>query len=104
MSPYNLEILLNEDFEWAEAELSAALRGVSYVSVVDRAPAFGSLGPMGADVLSLDQRHVEAAVDFVGGLGGQDVTPLTLRWALAQTRARSEGASPAPVYIPEGVR
>jgi len=72
--------------------------------VVDRAPAFGSLGPMGADVLSLDLRHVEAAVDFVGGLGGQDVTPLTLRWALAQTRARSEGASPAPVYIPEGVR
>ena len=41
------------------AELAAALGGVSYVSVVDRAPAFGSLGPLGADVLSLDLRHVD---------------------------------------------
>ncbi len=86
------------------AELADALSGVSYVSVVDRAPAFGSLGPMGADVLSLDLKHLTAAVNFVGGLGGQDVTPLTLRWALAQTRGRSDGLSPAPVYIPEGVQ
>ena len=87
------------------AELSEALAGVSYVSVIDRAPAFGSLGPLGGDVRSLDLRHVLASTNFVGGLGGTDVTPLTLRWALNQTR--SSGAhrpSFVPVYIPEGVQ
>jgi len=84
------------------AELAAALARVSYVSVIDRAPAFGSLGPMGADVLALDLAHVQAATSFVGGLGGQDVTPLTLRWALAWTRSSVERASLAPVYIPSG--
>jgi pyruvate/2-oxoacid:ferredoxin oxidoreductase alpha subunit len=86
------------------AELSAALSGVSYVSVVDRAPAFGSLGPMGADVMSLDLKHARAAMNFVGGLGGVDVTPLTLRWALGQTRSSGERVSLAPVTIPEGVQ
>ena len=86
------------------AELSAALAGVSYVSVIDRAPAFGSLGPLGSDVRSLDLRHVKAATNFIGGLGGMDVTPLTLRWALSQTRTSSaQDAGLAPVYIPEGV-
>jgi len=86
------------------AELSAALAGVSYVSVIDRAPAFGSLGPLGGDVRSLDLPHVKAATNFVGGLGGTDVTPLTLRWALNQTLSSSaERAGLAPVYIPEGV-
>ena len=87
------------------AELSAALTGITYVSIIDRAPAFGSLGPLGADVMSLDLKHVKAATNFVGGLGGTDVTPMTLRWALNRTRSR--GASRAgfePVYIPEGVR
>jgi len=85
------------------AELAAALAGVSYVSVVDRAPAFGSLGPLGADVKSLDLKHVKAATDFVGGLGGQDVTPRALRWALEQTRTGGGRSSLLPVYIPEGV-
>ena len=85
--------------------LAAALAGVSYVSVIDRAPAFGSLGPLGADVLSLDLRHVKAATSFVGGLGGIDVTPLALRWALSLTRSSSvPGRRCEPVYIPEGVQ
>ena len=85
------------------AELAAALAGVSYVSVVDRAPAFGSLGPMGADVKSLGLEGVKVATRFVGGLGGQDVTPETLRWVLTHTRGRVGVDRDAPVYIPAGV-
>ncbi len=86
------------------AELSSALAGASYVSVIDRAPAFGSLGPLGTDVRSLDLEHVKAATNFICGLGGTDVTPGTLRWALNQTRSSSaQSASVAPVYVPEGV-
>jgi pyruvate ferredoxin oxidoreductase alpha subunit len=85
------------------AELAEALVGVSYVSIVDRAPAFGSLGPLGGDVKSLELRDAKAVTSYVGGLGGQDVTPETLRWVLAHTRAAAEGDRIAAVYIPEGV-
>lgn len=86
------------------AELSAALAGVSYVSVFDRAPAFGSLGPLGGDVRSLDLPHVKAVTNFIGGLGGTEVTPLTLRWALDRTRSSgAQSAGYVPVTIPEGV-
>ncbi len=86
------------------AELTAALARASYVSVIDRAAAFGSLGPLGADVMSLELGHAEAAVNFVCGLGGADVTPATLRWAMKQTRSSVAGATGlAPVYVPEGV-
>lgn len=86
------------------AELASVLAGVSYVSVIDRAAAFGSLGPLGSDVRSLDLRHVKAAANFICGLGGVDVTPATLRWALSQTRSSSaQRASVGPVYVPEGV-
>jgi pyruvate/2-oxoacid:ferredoxin oxidoreductase alpha subunit len=86
------------------AELSAVLTGVSSVAIIDRAAAFGSLGPLGSDVRSLDLQHVTAATNFVCGLGGADVTPATLRWALSQTRSRSgSGASLAPVYVPDRV-
>jgi pyruvate ferredoxin oxidoreductase alpha subunit len=87
----------------AEA-LSAALAGVDYVSVVDRAPAFGSLGPLGADVLgSVDLLHAKAVRNYIGGLGGMDVTPSTLRWVLDRTRASEPPRAFAPVTIPEGV-
>jgi len=82
------------------AELSSALSRASYVTVVDRAPAFGSLGPLGGDVRSLDLKHVKAAVNVICGLGGADVTPATLRWALSQTQST---CAPGPVYVPEGV-
>ena len=86
------------------AELSSVLARSSYVSVIDRAAAFGSLGPLGNDVRSLDLEHAKAATNFICGLGGVDVTPATLRWALHQTRANSrQGASLGPVYVPEGV-
>ena len=86
------------------AQLSAALAGVSYVAVIDRAPAFGSLGPLGGDVRSLELRHVKAATSFICGLGGTEVTPRTLRWALDQARSSSaQSAGLAPVYVPEGV-
>ena len=71
------------------AELAAALARASYVTIVDRAAAFGSLGPLGADVRSLDLAHAAAAVNFICGLGGAEVTPTTLRWALQQTRSSS---------------
>jgi pyruvate ferredoxin oxidoreductase alpha subunit len=74
--------------------LLAALEHASRVVVVDRAAALGSLGPLGTDVraLGLD------ATAVVGGLGGVDVTPATLRWALEQ----QPGVRAA--YVPEGVR
>ncbi len=83
------------------AELASVLAGVSYVSVIDRAPGFGSLGPLGADVKSLELPNARAVTDFICGLGGVDVTPGTLRWALMQTR--SSGTRDEPVYVPEGV-
>ena len=83
-------------------ELSAVLAGTSYVSVVDRAAAFGALGPLGADVLSLRLEGVEHATSFVCGVGGTEVTPVTLRWALDHTRA--EPAVQASVLVPEEVR
>lgn len=83
-------------------ELSAALAGASRVAVVDRAPAFGALGPLGADVRSLDLRDTTVATSFVGGLGGVDVTPATLRWALERARAVTTAeAGRASVLIPE---
>jgi pyruvate ferredoxin oxidoreductase alpha subunit len=86
------------------AELASALAGASYVTVVDRAAAFGALGPLGADVRSLDLAHLEAAQSFVCGLGGAEVTPATLRWTLSQTRSTGfREPSPGPVYVPEGV-
>jgi pyruvate/2-oxoacid:ferredoxin oxidoreductase alpha subunit len=86
------------------AELSSALARASYVTVVDRAAAFGSLGPLGNDVMSLDLGHAKAAANVVCGLGGVEVTPTTLRWALDHTRAHgARGAGPGPVYAPEGV-
>ena len=84
--------------------LSAALAGTSYVSVIDRAVAFGSLGPLGADVRSLDLPHAKAVTNFVCGLGGTEVTPVTLRWALEHTRSGAERtAGYVPVTIPEEV-
>ena len=86
------------------AELAAALARASYVTIVDRAAAFGSLGPLGADVRSLDLAHAAAAVNFICGLGGAEVTPTTLRWALQQTRSSSaQQAGVGPVYVPVGV-
>ncbi|HSB38826.1 MAG TPA: hypothetical protein VLD13_07035 [Gaiellaceae bacterium] len=86
------------------AELTAALANASYVTVVDRAAAFGALGPLGNDVTSLELAHVEAARNVVCGLGGAEVTPATLRWALDQTRStEARGGRPEPVYVPEGV-
>ena len=86
------------------AELGSVLARMSYVSVIDRAAAFGSLGPLGNDVTSLDLKHVKGAANFICGLGGVDVTPATLRWALHQTRSGSaQEASLGPVYVPEGV-
>jgi pyruvate/2-oxoacid:ferredoxin oxidoreductase alpha subunit len=80
--------------------VASALRGASSVSVVDRAAAFGSLGPLGLDVRSLDLPDAHAVTDFVCGLGGAQVTPDTLRWALDRTRLHAEAQ---PIWVPEGV-
>jgi pyruvate ferredoxin oxidoreductase alpha subunit len=83
------------------AELESVLSGVSRVAVVDRAPAFGSLGPLGEDVRSLGLTRVKKITDFVCGVGGTDVTPGTLGWVLDDTRRHAQ--APEPVYVPEGV-
>jgi len=62
--------------------LADVLSRASRVCVVDRAAAFGSLGPLGADVRSLRLPNAEAVVDVVCGVGGTDVTLDTLRAAL----------------------
>ena len=68
--------------------------------MIDRASAFGSFGPLGLDVASLALEQAPTVVNFVCGLGGLDVTPATLRWALSHTRPpRTTG----PVYVPEEV-
>lgn len=78
-------------------EVAAALAGADLVAVVDRAPAFGSLGPLGSDVLSLD---LDAAVvrNVVCGLGGANVTPTTLRWILEHVEATPR----SPLWVPVG--
>ena len=73
-------------------EIAAALSRASVVTVIDRAAAFGSFGPLGADVRALGI----AATNVVCGLGGAEVTPDTLRWAMDQT-------SSSVLYVPEGV-
>jgi pyruvate ferredoxin oxidoreductase alpha subunit len=85
------------------SELFAALAGASYVTVVDRAAAFGSLGPLGGDVRSLELPSAKAVTNVVCGLGGVDVTPDTLRCALDRTRSSAPGSGIAPVYLQEGV-
>ena len=74
------------------AELEAALSHASAVTVIDRAAAFGAFGPLGADVRALGI----PATNVVCGLGGAEVTPDTLRWALDQS-------SSSVLYVPEGV-
>jgi pyruvate/2-oxoacid:ferredoxin oxidoreductase alpha subunit len=82
------------------AELRSRLANASYVSVVDRAAAFGSLGPLGAEVASLDLPGAIAVTNVVCGLGGAEVTPDTLRWALGLPQG---GAGRGPVYMTEEV-
>ena len=83
-------------------ELRRVLAGAHFATVVDRAAAFGSFGPLGSDVRALSLPRARAIVNVVGGLGGAEVTPLTLRWALLQARRPSTPAD-APLYVPEGV-
>ena len=79
-----------------------ALARASYVTVVDRAAAFGSLGPLGADVAALDLPRARAVVNAVAGLGGTEVTPSTLRRALERTRSgEARGVAAGPVYVTE---
>jgi pyruvate ferredoxin oxidoreductase alpha subunit len=84
-------------------QLRVALSKVSRVAVVDRAVAFGSFAPLGGDVRSLRLGHVEAVVDFVCGVGGTDVTPRTLRWAVDETRSGRRAREDEPVQVPESV-
>jgi len=60
-------------------ELAAALGHAKHVCVIDRAPAFGTVGPLGEDV----RAYGIPSTDVLCGLGGSDVTPDTLRDALA---------------------
>ena len=82
--------------------LAEALAGAHTVAVIDRAPAFGSMGPLGGEVRALGLDG--AVTTFVGGLGGTEVTPATLRWALDRAgRTDPREAVLGPIPIPEGV-
>ena len=78
-------------------ELAFVLSGASRVCVVDRACAFGSFGPLGSDVRALDLA-ADSVTNVVCGIGGTEVTPDTLRWALGERQSSLE-----PVQAPEGV-
>ena len=80
-------------------ELAAALARASHVCVVDRAAAFGSLGPLGSDVRSLDLPHAKAVTNFICGLGGIDVTP---RRRCAGRSSRRVAASDARARLRPG--
>jgi pyruvate/2-oxoacid:ferredoxin oxidoreductase alpha subunit len=82
-------------------QLRDVLAKVSRIVVVDRAAAFGSLAPLGSDVRSLRLGHAGEVVDFVSGVGGTDVTPATLRWAVDETRSGRREQEDAPVHVPE---
>ena len=84
------------------AELTAVLSGASHVCVVDRASAFGSFGPLGGDVRALDL-PAQAVTNVICGIGGTEVTPATLRWALDETRTAGPERVVEPTYVPEGV-
>jgi pyruvate ferredoxin oxidoreductase alpha subunit len=86
------------------AELAAVLSGASHVCVVDRSSAFGSFGPLGSDVRSLDLGHAEAVTNVICGVGGTEVTPATLRSAIEATRSLdAESVLLEPMYVAEGV-
>jgi pyruvate ferredoxin oxidoreductase alpha subunit len=81
------------------AQLEAALAGVSRAAVIDRVQPFGALAPLAADVRGLDLPHLRAT-GFVAGVGGTEVTPATLRWAVDRAR---DAFAERPVQIPEAV-
>ncbi len=86
------------------AELASVLSGASRICVVDRASAFGSFGPLGSDVRALGLGHAGAVMNVICGIGGTEVTPDTLRWALHETRSQTaERVDLEPVHVPEGV-
>ena len=70
-------IIVGSGFGGLEAAKKLACKDV-HVTVIDRAAAFGSLGPLGSDVRALGI----SATNVVCGLGGADVTPGLLLEAL----------------------
>ena len=73
--------------------------GAAHVWVVDRAAAFGSFGPLGPTSGRSSSRR-GAVTNVICGVGGTEVTPATLRWALDPTQSAQR---PRPIYVPEGV-
>jgi pyruvate/2-oxoacid:ferredoxin oxidoreductase alpha subunit len=74
-------------------ELASVLSRAERVCVVDRSAAFGSFGPLGCDVRALELAHA-TVTNVVTGVGGTEVTPATLRDALA---AEAAGLEPVEV-------
>jgi pyruvate ferredoxin oxidoreductase alpha subunit len=79
-------------------QLQRVLSGIPHVCVIDRAAAFGAFGPLGSDVRALRLPDADEITNVVCGVGGTEVTPDTLRWALAEA-----GTEVEPVVVPEGV-
>jgi pyruvate/2-oxoacid:ferredoxin oxidoreductase alpha subunit len=84
-------------------QLTSVLADAASVCVVDRAAAFGSFGPLGADVRSLRLPKATTVVNTLCGIGGTEVTPDTLRWAIDQAGSDGGRGAPVPVYAPVGV-
>lgn len=87
------------------AALCAALSRVKAIGVVDRSVSFGwNCGPVYQDVLGALALLPEprAAVSFIGGLGGADLTIGHFERALHTTAGALQGAHPlAPVWLNE---
>jgi pyruvate ferredoxin oxidoreductase alpha subunit len=83
-------------------ELVSVLSHARHICVVDRAAAFGSFGPLGADVRALGLAHADAVTNVICGVGGTEVTPTTLRWSIDETRSgNATDVVLEPVYVPE---
>jgi len=83
-------------------ELRAALGGAAKVAVVDRNISFGGEGIFAGEIKAAlygrDAAQSPQVHGFIAGLGGQDITPQTLRDILDRTRAAD--ATPAePTWI-----
>jgi pyruvate/2-oxoacid:ferredoxin oxidoreductase alpha subunit len=80
------------------AELRRALGGAERVAVFDRNLSFGSGGIMASELRAAfcDQPGLPAIHSYVGGLGGRDVTPATLRAAIDHALAQT--GPPAPMF------
>ncbi|KKU86660.1 MAG: Pyruvate ferredoxin oxidoreductase, alpha subunit [Parcubacteria group bacterium GW2011_GWA2_47_9] len=77
--------------------LLQALRTMQKIAIIDRAISFGSGGPIAIELKDVFYNMPLVAapniLSLIGGLGGTDITPNTIKWAVNHARAQQ------PVWI-----